>query len=294
METLELTETETGTPIQSTAKLVRTVELKFFQDDANGEWGVTHADTYDDSGGNSFNAVWSAQMFFHDIFEHAHEYTDKHFTGEAALNVGGEMAAMGAMWYYYAQLGLRERMDFNRDSYHPPEHQLVNSTLGMLEEGMSGDGARYGDCLISNVPSSRSITTGNYNSLESVLTEYQYMLAQARAKRKKYWDRKGKEYAEAYTKTVSMRKIRDLHRYGYRMAEKLVPNDRANLEVLQNFWGVWDRFTKLNNAEEMALAYRGITVTVYRDDDGIISWQAVFNRDTGIPADELEEIILRG
>ena len=298
-ETLELPGLESTTPPKQDAKLVRTVELKFFQDDANGEWGVTHKETFDDPCGNSFNAIWDAQMMFHDVFEHAHEFTDKHFQDDAALNVGGEMAAMGAMWYYYSQLGISKRMAFASQSIHPPEHQLVNTTLGMISEGISGNGSNYGDCLISKVPSSRPILTGNYNSLESVLDEYMYMLAKARSQRKEWWDRHHKDkqerdYADGYNKSVSMRKIRDLHRYGYKMAEKLVPNDSANREVLENFWETWDRFTKNNSAEEMALAYKGITVKIFRNEDGVISWEAIFNRDRAIPEDEVEKIILRG
>ena len=85
--------------------LVRCVRMKFFQDSDNGEWGLTHDDTQ--SGDECFNAFWSATGIFHDVFEHAHEHS-KYFRGEAALNVGGEMAAMGAMYYFIHRLGLRE------------------------------------------------------------------------------------------------------------------------------------------------------------------------------------------
>src|SRR4051812_49426606 len=61
-------------------KLVRTVDLRFFQDDANGEWGVTHKETCPGNGnGEEFNAFWDGRGIFHDVFEHAHEFTDKHF-----------------------------------------------------------------------------------------------------------------------------------------------------------------------------------------------------------------------
>ena len=40
-------------------RLVKTVELVFFQDDANGEYGLAHKETYDQNQGNGFNAFWN-------------------------------------------------------------------------------------------------------------------------------------------------------------------------------------------------------------------------------------------
>ena len=88
------------------------VRFRFFQDDVTGDWGVTHEDTFADN--SPFNAMWSGTMFFHDVFEHWHEYQHKHFLGKNAMNVGGEMAAMGAMYYYINELGIHNRLSSSR------------------------------------------------------------------------------------------------------------------------------------------------------------------------------------
>src|SRR4051794_4205956 len=98
-------------------RLIHEVDLRFFQDDATGEHGVSHVDTYNDSE-NPFNAGWGKVMIFHDVFEHWFEKRHKYFKGDYAMNIAGEMVAMGAMWYFFNELGIDNRLD-NRSMYSP-------------------------------------------------------------------------------------------------------------------------------------------------------------------------------
>ena len=88
-------------------RLVRKVSFRMFEDDANGEWGLTHADTF--NGSEPFNAFWGDMGLFHDVFEHAHEHS-RFYSGEYAMNIGGELAAMGALWYYRDEMGFYKRL----------------------------------------------------------------------------------------------------------------------------------------------------------------------------------------
>lgn len=264
-------------------RCVRTVDLRFFQDNATGNWGVTHKDTQGDDG---FNAIWSAQMLFHDSFEHAHEHTNRFFRGDFAMNVGGEMAAMGAMWYYYDQLGLYERL--TDGSIYSPGDRMRQSTQGECESAIYDGYGRFGQTLTSNVPRQRPTDNSELECQIALLVqkvkEYQKreyhkpdeVVSQAVKEER---DRE-RQYGEDYRKSVTFRRVADLHRYGYRMAERLVPNTYENCETLREFWQFWDDFCKRNPAEEMAQYVRGITVKVYRKGNEV-SWKAWANLQYG-------------
>lgn len=265
----------------SRKRCVHTVELRFFEDDANGEWGVTHKDTIDSD--NGFNAIWNAQMMFHDVFEHAHEHTNRFFRGDFAMNVGGEMAAMGAMWYYYNTLGLHERMT---NDYYSPSDNMRLTTEGNCIEAVSSAYSNFGDTLLSNVPRQRPTDDCDleYQIRKLVKNVKDYKRREygpavvgqpIQEERDREW-----QYGEDYRKSVTFRRVADLHRYGYRMAEKLVPNTYENCETLREFWQFWDDFCKRNPAEEMAQYVRGITVKVYRKGNEV-SWKAWANLQYG-------------
>ena len=136
--------------------LVNKIDLKFFDDDATGEWGLAHATTYNDN--NAFNAFWNGMGIFHDVFEHWFENEHKYFMGDNAMNVGGEMAAMGAMWYYYAELGVHNRM--NERSFHSPSDSMRMTTESMIQESIQCGYNQFGNTLECGVPYQKPVESG--------------------------------------------------------------------------------------------------------------------------------------
>jgi len=249
-------------------RLVKTVELVFFEDDANGAFGLAHKETIDKSN-SRFNAFWGGMGIFHDVFEHSHEFTDKYFRGDYAMNVGGEMTAMGAMYYYIDTLGVYNRLTDNA-RWRGHGELMRETTLSEVHEAISSGNCSYGSILESNVPKRKPVEDG----------EFEYQLHEFVKKTKTYklseYEQE-KEFGRNYKKSVTFRKVADLHRYGYRMAEKLVPHNYNNRAALANFIEFWNVFCKCNPAQEMANSFRGVTIKVYRDENGFIDWKAVLN-----------------
>lgn len=243
--------------------LIKKVDLVFFQDDASGLFGLAHKETFNDN--NAFNAFWNAIGIFHDVFEHSHEFTNKYFRGDYAMNIGGEMAAMGSMWYYIDELGIGNRL---RNSMYSPGDSMRDSTLSDVHEYIASGYVRYGHTLESNVPKQRPVDN----------SEMEYQIG-------KYWDKvqeievnangeQEKEDGITYKNSVTFRKIADLHRYGYRMAAKLVPNNWDNQKTLTSFLEFFETFCKNNSAETLANAFKGMIIKLYKDENGFISWTA--------------------
>lgn len=244
-------------------RLIKTVELSFFNDDANGEWGLCHKNTQDNA--NSFNAFWNGIGIFHDVFEHSHEHTNKYFRNDYAMNVGGEMAAMGSMWYYYNQLHVSNRM--NANGYRTPADSMKETTLSEVKESIAYGYCRYGSTLESNVPKQRP----TYDSeLEYQIQDFWKQVKNCRIEAT---DERETEYAMNYKQSVTFRKIADLHRYGYRMAEKLIPDTYENRNTLYNFIDLWENFCKRNPAQELAYSFDDVIIKLYKDGDRI-SWKA--------------------
>lgn len=256
-------------PKLNTMHLIKTVKLKFFLDDASGEWGLTHEDTIDPN--NSFNAFWNGIGIFHDVFEHSHEYT-KYFRGDYAMNIGGEMAAMGAMWYYFEVLGMYNRLDTNGYSFRSPGESMRETTLSLVKESVYYGYCNYGSTLESNVPKQRPVDN---SELEYQIAEFWRDIKDSHYKDSKENEQE-MESANEYKQSVSFRKIADLHRYGFRMAARLIPDTDHNRNILTEFMEYWDNLCKDNKAEEMAQMFRGLTIKLYKDGDEI-SWKGIFH-----------------
>lgn len=248
-------------------KLIKTVKLKFFCDSANGEYGLTHEDTIDSD--TSFNAFWNGIGIFHDVFEHSHEYTNKYFRGDYAMNVGGEMAAMGSLYYFTDVLGMCNRLRQGY-RYRTNAEVMKEETLSTIKEALYSGYCNFGYSLESNVPKQRPI---KYNGMEEQISAYW-----SEVKEFKDTNNQGeqeKEFAQQYRDSITFRKIADLHRYGFRMAERFVPDTSENRDTMEEFIQYWDGLCKDNDPEEMARMFRGLTFRIYKD-KGEISWTATF------------------
>lgn len=266
---------------------IREVKLRFFEDQANGQWGLAHVETYQASnGGDGFNAFWDGRGLFHDVFEHAHEFTDKHFMGEAAMNIGGEMAAMGAMWYYFDEMGLYDRQTPNARQFgYWTGDTLRRSTEGDILEAIGSGYCNFGNELISAVK--RQKPTEN-SELECQIDIYWDNVRKYKRGGFAAHSQQEEEFANTYRKSITKSKIANLHRYGFRMAEALVPHNSENKHVLSEFISFFDAFCKDNSAEEIAKLCNYMVIKLFKDDDDRISWKAYLIGSPGSFVGELE------
>lgn len=255
-------------------KLINKVRLVLFEDDGNGEYGLTHQETYDDPMGYNFNAFWTGVGIFHDVFEHWHEYRHKYFQGYYAMNVGGEMTAMGAMWYYVDKLGVEDARSLSYRSVTNWGKAFINGTIGEIQEAICSGYPRYGNTLESCIPKQRPVSN---NAIEYQLDEYVSKVREFEYSyilNERYVNQQEKEDSKTYKESVTPRKIRDLHRWGYRKAERMIPYDYRNRDTLIDFIEFFDEFCKNNNAKELYdIGYRGMIVNVYKE-KGLVSWTA--------------------
>ncbi len=243
-------------------KLIREVKLRMFQDDANGEYGLAHYQTIQSD--VSFNAFWDGIGIFHDVFEHYFEHEHKYFRGDAAMNVGGEMAAMGHAWYYYDVLGLGQ---IRYSSHNPFAEAIRESTESELRDAILYGYCSFGYELISHIP--------NQPTSYSCELEHQINRMWRNVKNVHYEgnEEDEKEFSQAYKKSISLGKIANLYRWGYKQAERYVPDNWENRSTLRNFIAFWNEFCKKNDAKELYnLGMRNVVFKIYKEND-IISWK---------------------
>lgn len=252
-------------------RLVHKVELELFQDSANGEWGVTHKDTIrDDYSYGSFNAFWGGIGILHDVFEHWFENKHKYFLNDYAHNVGGEIAAMGACYYYAYELGA-----YCRNSGYDNRGSIMRSTTTDIFEALSSGWCNYGSTLECSVPYQKPLNS----SFEDFIDEYYKSII---PRKKSALRRRGGEeqevvYGREYAKSITLSKVKRLYRWGYRMAEKLIPDTTQNCFMMDEFCKYLDKFCKNNPAEDLARMYKYMTVKLYKDKDGDFTWRIVLS-----------------
>lgn len=228
------------------------VLLKFFKDDANGEWGLAHVDAID----KGFNAFFSSVGIFHDIMEHYFEGEHKYFRGDYAYNVGGEIAASGHMTWYLMQHGLMERLtDLNPNSIWSTVANTVASTHGMIEDTVIYTGyCEFGSKLLSKVPHQRTNfhSSGYWRPIHEVIGEHQYAIDELMEEPLQVEDKIDIERSKQYRKSITKSKVANLYLWGYKQAAKLVPDTSENTVMLRKLYEELKRFTKNNSAEKLA------------------------------------------
>jgi hypothetical protein len=160
----------------------------------------------------------------------------------------------------------------NQIFYRSPDDNAMGITLSMMVEAISHDGGNFGSRLESNVPNQKE--TGDY-SLEYVINEHFDRIERAEIYTNKLYP-DIEERCKGYKESVTLEKLQNLYRYGWRLGEKLTDGLMRNHDVLHNFIFFWDDFCKKNSAEEIANYYKGIVFRIYKDSEGILSWVATF------------------
>ena len=265
---------------------INEVVLKFFQDDANGEYGLTHKNTIDPD--NGFNAFWDGKGIFHDVFEHWHEYSHKYFRGEYAMNIGGEMTAMGAMWYYLDELGVGDaRLSHG---FYSRGDNMRYTTENMIQEAIENCNSQFGSVLMSAIPKQKNSFNPELEDQIDLFWQNVKKFKIPESKQGANWNNEREiQHAIDYKKSVTKAKIAYLHRYGFKMARKMIPNCNENCQTLRDFISFWNDFTKRNNSEEMSGFVTEIKFKIYRE-NGIISWKAfaVLDPYSGAKRKEIE------
>lgn len=251
---------------------MKTIKLQIFEDFDSGTYGITHTNTISQDYG--FNAFWNGIGIFHDVFEHSHEHT-KYFSGDYAMNVGGEMAAMGAMWYFYNVLGVGDRLDTR--GIFAPSDTMRRETENLITEAIEYGFCSFGGTLLSNVPKQSPV----YD--EEMEMQIQEMYKNIKdCKPDPANGEEDFEFGENYKKSVTFRKIADLHRYGFRQAEREIPDNSRNCSTLYGFLQFFNEFCKKITAEDIFNAgYKFMTFRLNKR-NGFVSWYCDIE-GTGLP-----------
>jgi len=253
------------------------VRLNFFKDHNTGEYGLAHEKTIGLN--ESFNAFWNGIGIFHDVFEHWFEHEHKYFKDEYAINIGGEISAMGAMWFYYHVLRVKNRKEFldKNCRFRPIDmSEAMVSTISVLcVDAICYGYTNFGRTLECRVPRQKKTKDYYFESqIRELWTRLDY-------KNVKTNEEQEKECAIKFKNSITYSKIANLYRWGYRMASKLVPNNENNMNVLNHFIYFWDTICEKNEAESMYIMFSGIKFVITKDNSNVLSWVATFEGKDG-------------
>lgn len=250
----------------------RSVLLGFRSGTGGGTAGLhpVNADQY----GAAFDPVWGGEAIFHDVFEHWQE-GEQYFDGPLAMNLGGEMAASGSLYYYHADLGIQRFGGANQDV--TAETAVNRNTRDLLLEAWT-DGMRicrppsisprHGLILRSGVPA--QAPPDPPSQLDAVLERYwQGIEAHAATVEHRPVPKEVLEFRDSVTRE----RVFDLHRWGWHEAQRMVPLVSGNRDRLDAFIDFWNRYCATHAADELMDAHQGIRFSI-RHDGGVVGIDA--------------------
>lgn len=124
-----------------------TVEFKL-DEDVQGNLGFIPIDAWEQ---NTFDSIEHISMFIHDVFEHNHENTE-YFKGDAAYNIGGEIAAMGSLIWIVNTLGAAFRSNYGLIDNKSIAATISGIAIDNIGQGIKYGSYQYGSKLVSHVP----------------------------------------------------------------------------------------------------------------------------------------------
>lgn len=246
------------------------VLLTFFQDDANGAYGLAHDNAIE----RDFNAFWNGIGIFHDVFEHYFEGINKYFIDDYEFNIGGEICAMGHLAYYTDTFTSLERVR-NLGKMNGQVTAIVSTTADDMVEAIEYGNTRFGSRLESCVPKQKDV---NSYLLYSVIGEHMAQMENATLAESCTDEREIKE-AKAYKRSVTENKIYNLYTYGYRLAQKIAPDTQENEDALNDFFNFWENFCKRNDAEDLTNQFESVEFTITCGE--MLQWKADFIHKDG-------------
>ena len=208
----------------------RIINFEKEKDYITGEYGIIPSGQL----GSDFNAFWTAIMLFHDTIEHFFE-GERYFRNEFQYNVGGEMVAMGVL-FYLNELGcIYERLTVN--SRLAPEESIMETTYFLLEEAIEGS-TLFGKRLYCEVPYQKPVDSYLEDCIE----------AQYRRIRKLETN----EDEEEFKKSVTLDKMKRLYRYGYNLGKKHYPDTYEVREAISKYWEDLVQLTRFHGLDDFA------------------------------------------
>lgn len=260
--------------------LINQVDLQIFE--SRGRYGLTHKETWSPKYMSGFDPFYNGFLIFHDIFEHYFEFKHPYFLNEAAMNVGGEICAMGHAYYYLFDMGISERWSNNYLNINIDDifidwvrKVITENCFATINHG----NIKFGEELVCHVPNQPQTDEWVLEmcGIESFKTcQEQYFNGNYGFDTFKGARNASKKFKDSLTE----RKILNLLRYGYNQARQLVPNNLENCRMLVDFIEFWDRFCDNNRGSHLIKIADGIRFNVYRGNDKI-SWDALVKPKNG-------------
>jgi hypothetical protein len=228
------------------------VQLQFFEDETNGQYGLAHSNSLNEG----FNAFFSAIGLFHDIMEHYFEGIHPNFSGKYAFNYGGEIAASGHSAWYIHGLGMWNRWS-DLENINSIEDAFTRS-VGLEDEICYGY-IKFGKELLCK-PRNVYQVHPNYSQFVHYHWNYWQDLMD------KHPEPEGCEFeiADALTlrKSLSLNKLETLYGWGYHTAKKLIPLNDHNIAAIHQLYTDLKWFTKTNSAEDLAINFKYFTAYI--------------------------------
>jgi hypothetical protein len=228
-----------------------TTRFIFGQDYTTGEYGCLPLKYK----GSDFNYSWDPVMLFHDSCEHWFEQEHKYFSRDAAWNIGGEIAAMGHLYYIYDTFYLNSRF---RPSSRSNEENIMITCGSEMEEAVKYGYCNYGNELVCHIPYQRP--TNSY--METMIIEQYNKLKSCYFEVNQYTSEQEKEFAENYKKSITLGKLQRLYRWGYHSAAKRFPWSNKNSNKIHKFYSELESLIK-HNLEDIMFEYEFLDITIY-------------------------------
>lgn len=260
------------------------VELKIFQDDDLGYYGIAHKNAIN----KGFNAFWNGIGIFHDVFEHYFEDKHKYFKNDYSFNVAGEIASMGHLSYYYFNYYYLQNRKTNEYSMNSFEEAIIRTTSDMMIEAIQDGYINFGSILLCKIPKQKFYD----NNLEDIIQTHWNKVKNVNVKKHKTDTKQVIKEKINYKKSIKLSKLRNLYTWGFKQAEKIAPWSNENYNTLNDFIKYWNKFCKDHKAEDLLYNFKEIHFNIIGGKQ--LKWECIFisNNNEEIKLEDIENYIL--
>lgn len=208
---------------------MRTTTLKFFRNEDNNYGIMQYAEM-------PFQTFYKSPMsIFHGVFESYFVGHHAYFMGDYAFNLGSLIAAMGHHYYYMYTLAPEKINYLSGEEVEAYQNAIINISNYDLLAAINNGRLSYGARFLSKVPRQET------NKAIDPFIRKHWMMLKYRDLDK--LDPETREVAILYRQSLTMAKFKALYRWGYRQAEQIVPKNRRNLEVINQFYTACQKIT---------------------------------------------------
>lgn len=259
---------------------MRTTILKFFKDDFDN-YGVAPTKCIEDNLPDThkyhmsgFYAFWSGYNgIFHDVFEHWFEFSHPYFKGKYAMGIAGEVAAMGAMYYFMNDLSITSRTgDDRRNRVDDRDGFVIDLTAGQMNDAIEHGNISFGHTFDVSIPKQPPV----HDDFEQMILKHWKQV-------KKYKlggdCENSKIAANEFKQSLTLEKLRRAYRWGFKMAEETAPQNCRVQSEIYSFIDAFNIITEKRNAEQLAHDFKHITFKVVPGAN--MKWDANFYKHSG-------------